>query len=108
MFKNFLRITLRHLWKNKSYSFLNIFGLAIGITCAGFIFLWIQGEMSVDQSYPQKDQLYRIMTNQTYDGKTRAFNSTPGKLAQAIKEEIPGITASCRMSGHKALFSQGD
>ncbi|KAA2241349.1 FtsX-like permease family protein [Chitinophaga agrisoli] len=108
MFKNFLRITLRHLWKNKSYSFLNIFGLAIGITCAGFIFLWIEGEMSVDQSYPQKDQLYRIMTNQTYDGKTRAFNSTPGKLAQAIKEEIPGITASCRMSGHKALFSQGD
>ncbi len=108
MFKNFLRITLRHLWKNKSYSFLNIFGLAIGITCAGFIFLWIEGEMSFDQSFSQKDHLYRIMTNQTYDGKTRAFGSTPAKLAPAIKEEIPGITNTCRISGNKALFSLGD
>lgn len=39
MFKNFFKTTIRSLWKNKGYSFLNIFGLAIGITCAGLIAL---------------------------------------------------------------------
>ena len=49
MFKHYLKATFRNLWKNKTYSFLNIFGLAIGITCAGLIFLWVEDEVNFDQ-----------------------------------------------------------
>ena len=60
MIKNYLLITFRNLWKNKGYSFLNIFGLAIGIACAGFIFLWVEDELGYDQFNVKKDRLYYI------------------------------------------------
>ncbi len=109
MLSYFIKTTLRNLWRNKTYSALNIFGLAIGIACAGLIFLWREDEVNFDQVHTQKDQLYRIIENQTYDGKVRTFWSTPGPLAEAIKAEIPGIENACRVSGSKpVLFSLGD
>ena len=48
MIKNYFKSTLRNLWNNKGYSFLNIFGLAIGIACAGLIFLWVEDELDYD------------------------------------------------------------
>ncbi|MFT3827737.1 MAG: ABC transporter permease [Chitinophagaceae bacterium] len=109
MFSNYLKTTLRNLWKNKTYSFLNIFGLAIGIACAGLIFLWVESEVNYDSSFAKKDRLYRILENQTYEGKVRTFWATPGPLAEAMKAEIPGIADACRVRQEKAyLFSVGD
>ena len=65
MFKNYFKTTVRSLWKNKGYSFLNIFGLAIGIACAGFIFLWVEDELGCDQFNTKKDSLY------LYTGKSK-------------------------------------
>src|SRR5437868_11560840 len=98
MIKNYLVITFRNLWKNKGYSFLNIFGLAIGIACAGFIFLWVEDEISYDQFNVKKDRLYYIRENQKYEAVTSTFGSTPGVLAPAIQAEIPGIANTCRMT----------
>jgi putative ABC transport system permease protein len=108
MFKNFFKSTYRTLWKNKTYSFLNIFGLAIGVACAGLIFLWVEDEMNYDNVYAKKNVLYNIRTNQTYDGITRTFGSTPGPFAEAIKKEIPGIANATRMNRTTALFSYGE
>src|SRR3569623_855280 len=91
MFKNFFKTTIRSLERNKGYSFLNIFGLAIGIACAGFIFLWVEDELSFDQFNAKKDQLYFIRENQKYDTYTATFGSTPAPMAPAIKAEIPGL-----------------
>ncbi len=57
MFKNYFKTSLRALLKNKTYSFLNIFGLAIGIACAGLIFLWVEDELHFDQFNVKKDRL---------------------------------------------------
>jgi putative ABC transport system permease protein len=108
MLINFFKITFRNLWKNRSYSFLNIFGLAIGIACAGLIFLWVENELSYDQFLPKKDRLYYVMENQTYEGKVRTFSSTPLPLALVIPKEIPGIAAACRMEQKQYLFTLGD
>ena len=108
MLINFFKITFRNLWKNRGYSFLNIFGLAIGIACAGLIFLWVEDELSYDQLLPKKDRLYFIEDNQTYEGKVRTFSSTPVPLAPAISREIPGIAAACRMQDDQSLFSVED
>lgn len=105
----FLTTNLRNLWRNKAYSSLNIVGLAIGIACAGLIFLWMEDEVNYDQVHLKKDRLYRIIENQTYEGKVRTFWSTPGPLAEAIKAEIPGIANTCRVGGSRSvLFSLGD
>lgn len=107
MFKNYLLIALRNAWKNKTYSFLNIFGLAVGVTCAGLIFLWVEAEMNYD-AFPKRELVYRVRTNQTYNGVIRTFMSSPGPLAAAMQAEIPGIAATSRTRDTKALFSVGD
>jgi putative ABC transport system permease protein len=100
MFKNFFKITVRNLQKNKGYSFLNIFGLAIGIACAGLIFLWVQDELNWDQFNTKKDSLYRIRENQKYDTYVATFGSTPALMGPAMQQEIPGVANTCRIIGH--------
>ncbi|MCF6402364.1 ABC transporter permease [Chitinophaga filiformis] len=117
MFKSYLKATLRNLWKNKTYSFLNIFGLAIGIVCAGVIFLWVEDEVNFDSTHVKKDRLYALQANWDYEGSIRTFSSTPGLAGPAIKEEIPGIANTCRVTdftrsllfniGEKAVYASG-
>ena len=116
MIRNYFKTAFRNLWKNKSYGFLNVFGLAIGITCAGLIFLWVEDEMSYNHHNEKKDQLYKVLENQPYEGKTYTFSATPGLLAKGMKDEIPGIKNACRVTweqytlfsvGEKAIFERG-
>lgn len=110
MFKNFFKTTFRNLWKNKTYSFLNIFGLAIGIACAGLIFLWVEDEMNFDKFNVKKDRLYFVEVNQKYDAYVFTHGSTPGVLAPAMQAEIPGVANTCRVTEDRPspLFSIGD
>lgn len=106
----FFRTTFRNLWRNKGYSLLNILGLAIGIACAGLIFLWIENELTWDKFNAKKDRLYFVRENQKYDAYTATFYSTPGVMAPAMQAEIPGIANTCRTSEGEMpfLFSIGD
>lgn len=109
MFKNYFKTTFRNLWKNKTYSFLNIFGLAVGITCAALIFLWVEDELTYNHYFSNRDNLYNVKDQQTYDGTTFTFDATPGPMAQGIKAEIPGIKKTARCTwGNQLLFSVGD
>jgi hypothetical protein len=109
MFKNYFKTSLRNLWKNRTYSFLNIFGLAIGIACAALIFLWVEDELTYNHYFGKRDYLYYIKNHQSYEGITHTFDATPGVLAQSMKAEIPGIKNTARSSwGNTLLFSLGD
>jgi predicted permease len=109
MFKNYLKTTFRNLWKNKGYTFLNIFGLAIGIACAALIFLWVEDEINFNDYFSNKENIYKVKDSQTYDGTTFTFDATPGPLSQSIKTEVPGIRNAARTTwGDKALFSLGE
>ncbi|WP_225034924.1 ABC transporter permease [Winogradskyella sp. SM1960] len=108
MILNYIKIAFRTLRKNKGYSFLNIFGLAIGITCASLIFLWVEDEVSYDSNFENQDQVYYVPTHQEYEGEWRTFNSTPGPLAEVMKTEIPGVAKASRTKHRDLLFSVGD
>ena len=108
MIKNYIKIAFRTLLKNKGYSFLNIFGLAIGITCASLIFLWVEDEVSFNTNFEKQDQVYYVPTNQKYEGEWRTFYSSPGPLAQDMLNEIPGIVRATRSSSEERLFAVGD
>ncbi len=60
MFKNYLKIALRNLFKQKLYSFINIIGLAIGIASCILIYLFVQNELSYDTFHKNADRLYRV------------------------------------------------
>lgn len=109
MFKNYLQTAFRNIRKRISFTFLNITGLAIGIACAGLIFLWVKDEISFNDYFSNKSNLYKIKDFQTYNGETFTFDSSPGPLAEAIKEEVPGIKNTTRSSWPMDLpFTVGD
>ena len=69
MFKNYLKITFRNIKRHKGFSFINISGLAIGMTCTIIILLWVQNELRFDRFHEKADQLYRAYsTNVAYKG----------------------------------------
>ncbi len=108
MLKNYFKIAFRNLWKNKGYSFLNVFGLVIGITCASLIFLWVEDEANFDNVFPKQDQVYQILVNSKFEGEWRTFGETPGPLSKDLKDEIPEIVKSARTSSGNLLFTIGD
>ncbi len=109
MIKNYLKTTFRNLWKTRGYSFLNIFGLAVGITAASLIFLWVEDEVSFNGHFANKPFIYEVKSKQTYGENTFVFGATPGQLADAIKTEIPEIADAARVDDRRSkLFSLAD
>ncbi|MFT3934362.1 MAG: ABC transporter permease [Chitinophagaceae bacterium] len=110
MLKNYFKTALRNLARNKTHSFLNIFGLAIGIACAGLIFLWVEDEITFDNINKKKASLYKVNVNMKYENNVFTMGSTPRILAASLKNEIPGIANTARVSDEpqRALFSWQD
>lgn len=108
MFENYLKLAWRNLWKSRGYSTLNIFGLAIGITCAGLILLWVEDELNFDNVFPKQDHIYSVIVNSKFDGEWRTFGDTPGPLASDLKDEIPEVMKAARTSNTSLLFTIGN
>ncbi len=109
MLKNYLKTALRNLLKKRTFSILNIAGLAIGIACASLIFLWVEDELTFNHNFSRRNHLYQIYENQTYQGKISTFLATPGPMAEVLRKDIPGIKNVARLSGTGTqLFSLGD
>ncbi|HVS95647.1 MAG TPA: ABC transporter permease [Puia sp.] len=109
MVTNYLKAYFRNLWKNRTYAFLNIIGLAVGIACSTLIFLWIEDEFTWDHQFAKKGVLYQIEGNQTYGGTTYTFAATPGPLAPNMAADIPGMANTARLSWpDRSLFTIDD
>lgn len=85
MFRNYLIVTFRNLLKNGFYSFINIAGLAIGITCSILILLWVADETSYDRFLPKNDRLYQVWVKAHFDGRINSWTSVPLPTAEAMK-----------------------
>ncbi|MBX2946278.1 MAG: ABC transporter permease [Cyclobacteriaceae bacterium] len=86
MLLNYLKIALRNLQRNFTYSFINIFGLSIGIACSILIMLWIADEYQFDRFHEKRDNLYKVMMNQTFSGKVGSQIAMPYPLKDALPE----------------------
>ena len=109
MIKNYFKIAWRSLFKNKTFSAINIFGLALGLAGSLLIFLWVKDEYSVDAFHANKNQLYRIYERQFFDGKQQGVIWTQGPLAAELKKSIPEIEMSTPFSWTSPqAFTVGD
>jgi putative ABC transport system permease protein len=80
MFKNYLVTTLRIFSRNKGFTFINIFGLAMGLACTLLILIWVQDELSFDRFHKNIDNIYRVEEDQHYSGQVYHVNVTPRSL----------------------------
>ena len=117
MLKNYLKVAFRNLWKNKGFSFINIIGLAIGMSSAILILLWIQNEVTYDGFHAKKDRIYEAWNRAAYSGATHCWNTTPKPLAAAMQRDFPEVEHAARVNwpsrllftvGEKRLMEQGN
>ncbi len=86
MLKNNLLVALRNMRRNVVYSFINIFGLAIGIACCILITLWVRHELSFDSCHENKNSIYQVWINAHFDGKINSWTSAPLPTAEGVRE----------------------
>ena len=81
MFKNLLKYSFRSLRKQKSFVFINVIGLSIGLVCSIIIALFILFELSYDQYNDNKDRIYRVILNGKLGGQEVRVTSTASVIA---------------------------
>ncbi|HMH21479.1 MAG TPA: ABC transporter permease [Puia sp.] len=91
MIKNLLTTAWRNLWNNKSFSTLNILGLALGMACSLLILFWVQDERSIDAFHIGKDRLYVLYEREFADGKISGDYEVPARLGEELKKSIPEV-----------------
>lgn len=99
MIKNYLVSAYRSIIKNKFYSVLNIFGPAIGITCAILILLYVKEELTFDKYYTNYNRIYRLESDFNISGKATLAALVPMPMAPTLKDEYPEIKEFTRFAG---------
>lgn len=105
MFKNYLKTSLRNLLRHKSYTFINILGLTVGLATSIFILLWIIDELSFDGFHSNTDRIFKVLVNNTYpDGKIETYPANPAKLKDVIVQKIPEVELAAQYSFETELL----
>lgn len=97
MLRNYIKIAFRNLWKNKGYSFLNISGLAIGMTAGFLILLYVAFELSYDQMYPEKDRIHRLVSTIKTPSDEYNIAIIDWTVLNKISPQFPEIETSTRV-----------
>lgn len=98
MLKNFLKIAFRILRKNHVYSFINVFGLALGIASCILIYLYVQNELSYDKFHHNRESLYRVyITEDPPERDAFSYVEAPWNLAEALETSFPEIKRAVRL-----------
>lgn len=108
MIRNFFKVAYRSLLRNKGFSVINITGLAIGMSAAILILLWIQDELNYDEFHENKDRIYQVWNRVPYDGKLSTWNSVPDPLARTLEKDLPEVERAVRVRSNNFLLSVGD
>ena len=104
MFKHYLTIALRNVLKHKSYTFINVFGLALGVACCILVFLFARHELSYDNFHEHGENIYRVnLLTKTPAGEVKENGGQPIPLAPVLKESYPEIIHATRFKRGSAI-----
>jgi putative ABC transport system permease protein len=100
MLKNYIKIALRNLQRNKMYTILNISGLAIGIACCILILLYVQDELNYDRFHEKLDNIYRVTSHFVLKDRVMDFASTAHVQGPMFKDEFPEVENYVRFNNY--------
>src|SRR6056297_1558076 len=104
MLKNYLKVALRHLRRQKAYAFINIFGLALGLACCLLIGLYLWGELSYDRHHAYADDIHRVGLERIYPNNTVWWAPVAPAVGLGVKEAYPEVVAATRLSVESEPF----
>ena len=108
MIKNYFKIAWRNLWKNKLFSFINIVGLAVGVTCCVLIFLYVQNQLSFDKYNVNADRIYRMSSTIIQENKVESFAPSSPVTSQKIQSAFPEVEKIVRLTFAKKPVAYKD
>lgn len=97
MFKNYFKIALRQIFKNKTFSIINILGLSIGMAAVILLLLWIQSEISYDNFHTKKERIYSLWNRSMWGDKLECWDVTPKVAAPTLRQHFPEIEKVTRV-----------
>lgn len=97
MIRNYFKIAIRNLFRNKTFSVINISGIAIGLTAFWFIALYIADELSYDRHYPNADRIVRVAQHAKWEGGNISQATSSAPFAASLQSEFPEIEQATRI-----------
>ena len=97
MLRNFFKIAWRNLLKRKAYTLINILGLATGMAVCLLIVLYVQSELGYDKQHERGKNIYRMVLDRIYPGRTTSYSIIPQSIGAAVKAEFPEVKESVRL-----------
>ena len=88
MLRNYFKIAFRNLWRNRFYTFINVIGLALGVTCACIIYVYVRYERNFDAFHSNADRIYRVVEHSRKADGIQYWNTTAYPLAEALRNEF--------------------
>ena len=105
MIKHYLKITIRRLFRQGTYSITNILGLTVGLTAFVLIFLWMLDEISVDRFHAKIDRTYKVMINDIYaDGRMETYEAPTVMMGNALRKDVPEIDEVVQTSWNEEML----
>ncbi|MEI9945765.1 MAG: ABC transporter permease [Chitinophagaceae bacterium] len=109
MIKNYFKTAWRNIWKNKTFSAINIFGLSVGVAAFLLIMNYLRFEYSYDDAHVKKDRIFRVpMVIAEKGGKEQTFAFTYPTVAPALKKDFPEIEEAARFRRQGGIVTHGD
>jgi len=109
MLKNYLLVSFRNLFRQKTYSFINIFGLSVAIAVSVLIFMFIRIEFSTNKFHKNSDSIFRVNQKiQDQSGNIRKSSTTALPLAPDLKRHYPEIKNAIRISSNTTVIKRGE
>ena len=105
LLKNYFKIAFRIFKKQKGYSFINVAGLALGITAFFLISVWVMFHLSFDRFHENAPHIYRVMEKRHFPDHIEYGFRTPGPLAASLEENFPEVKGAVRvaMTGERVI-----
>jgi ABC-type antimicrobial peptide transport system permease subunit len=108
MFRNYLLVTFRNLWKNKIFTLINIFGLGIALAICIVAFFNHMFNYEFDRTHENFNEIYRITCFRDMQGREQEYGVVPATLGLQIEKDIPGIDNSARLMRTGSPVKIGD
>jgi ABC-type antimicrobial peptide transport system permease subunit len=110
MLANYFKVASRVMVRNKSFSFINILGLTMGLTGALLLFLWIGKEFTYDEFHTNKADIYKAWNRTRIDGTLQCWDKTPRILAPTVTQDYSAVESAVSFADYNAafLFTKGD
>lgn len=108
MLKNYLKIAWRNLWRNKAFSLINIFGLAVGLASCLLLFMYLSHELSYDSFHEKGDRIVQTSMEFSLEGKVNKSPMTGTRVGPELGRQFPEVESAVRMYYGQAVVHHGD